>query len=430
MFRLKLSLVFIIFFFTLFAITWSVSALLTAKYIFLFIGDGMGFPQVELAKAFYGRLNMYELKVKGELSTYSADRGIPDSASSATALATGYKTLNGILSMDPSKARKLKTIAHMAKERGMKVGIITNTPLDDATPAAFYSNQPSRLNYYEISLDLINSGFDYLAGGKPLGSFEKYRNGRVDILELAKSRGFLIIKDEESFKALGPKGKRVMVLNQAPAIYYEIDRPSDSISLSDLLEKGIEVLYNPLGFLMIVEGGKIDWACHANDAMTAIAEVKALDEAVRVALDFYKKHENETLIVVTADHETGGMEVDLSANRYKELILQRVSYAKFNSILSQLKSKSKSYSKEELLLLIERYFGIVLDVSELDLTEKLTQRVIRILNERSGIRWKTRGHTNSPVPVFAHGVKAELFSGSIDNTDIAKNIMKIAGLGF
>ncbi|MCX8127354.1 MAG: alkaline phosphatase [Synergistetes bacterium] len=433
MFRFKLFLVFLIPIFALLFIPFGmVNASLNAKYIFLFIGDGMGFPQVKLAEAFYGSLTMCNLKVKGEVATYAANKEVPDSAASATALATGYKTLNGILSMDPLKTEKLKTIAYMAKERGMKVGIITNTPLDDATPAAFYSNQPSRLNYYEISLDLISSGFDYFVGGRPLGNSDRYRKGKPDILKLAEKKGYSIIKGERELKSLKSNKNKVIVLDQAPTLYYEIDRPLGSLSLADLLRIGIECLYGSSGFLMIVEGGKIDWACHANDAMTAIAEVKSFDEAIKVALDFYNKHPRETLIVVTADHETGGMELDLSEKKYKYLAFQKVSYAKFNMELFRL--KSKPYDKRRLYSLIENCFGFTISEREANLLEederKLTFKLIRILNEKAGIKWKTAGHTATSVPIFAHGVGAELFEGFIDNTDVAKNIMRIAGLVF
>lgn len=394
-----------------------------ARYVFLFIGDGMGRNQRLLAQVLYGRSFMNELPVQGMMSTSPAGGGVTDSAAAATALATGFKTVNGVLGMDPGKTRKLTTLAELAKRRGMKVGIITNTPIDDATPAAFYAHQPSRLNYYDISVDMVRSGFDYLAGGRPVGNSERHRKGREDIFTLARDNGYRIVKDERGFRSLGVGESKVMVFDQAPSLYYEIDRPKETVSLSELLRKGIEILYGPRGFLMVIEGGKIDWACHANDAFTAAEEVRALDEAVMEALKFYREHPKDTLIVVTADHECGGLELDLSSGRYELLKKQRMSYARFSRELSKGKN---------LDLLVEEAFTLRLsDLGGLPrVGDSPVLAIFHAFGLKAGVKWSTRGHTDALVPISAIGVGQELFSGYQDNTDVARKIMRIAGLTF
>ncbi|KUK14154.1 MAG: alkaline phosphatase [Synergistetes bacterium] len=324
-----------------------------AKYVFFFIGDGMGFSQVDLARSFYGELVFLKFDFKGRVITTSFDGGIPDSASSATALATGQKTLNRVIGMDYTRRKKLKSMAYLAKSKGMKVGIVTDVSLDDATPAAFYSCQPSRFNYYYIALDLVNSGFDYLVGNDLIGNSKKYRNERPNIIELARGKGCRVVRSMKELYSF--KGKRALILFGTK----EFSSKND-VTLATFVKGGIDFLYNDRGFLMIIEEGKIDWACHANDVKNAIEGIKALDEAVSVAFSFYKQHPEETLIVVTADHETGGLYLDSS---YK-------------------------------------------------------------------IKWGTKGHTKAPVPIFAHGTGAFLFKGVLDNTDVAKNIMRVAGLAF
>ncbi len=395
------------------------------KYVFLFIGDGMGEGQRALAHAFYGKLVMNDLPVQGFITTQPLGGRITDSAASATALATGKKVLNGFLSVDSSDFSKLTTLAEVFKARGIGVGIVTNTPIDDATPAAFYSHQRSRLSYYEISLDMIRSGFDYFAGGSPLGNHERYRKRRPDILSLAKANGYRVVRDKVEAESLKAGAGKVMIFDQGAALYYEIDRPKDTLSLADLTRKAIELLYGPHGFFIMVEGGKIDWACHANDALTAIAEVKALDEAVEEALEFLRKHPEETLIVVTADHECGGMRVDLSGERFRLLKHQTMSYARFNRELSK---------GGDIVGLVKRAFGLNLTESEIktlgDEVGSLALKLIRILNERAGINWGTRGHTDAPVPISAIGVGAQIFSGFYDNTEVPMRIIRIVGLTF
>jgi len=288
------------------------------RHIFLFIGDGMGLVHVEAARlaaesAGLPPLSFAGFPVQGRASTANALYAVTDSAAAATALATGHKTANGVLSVSPLGGTAYETLPDLAKARGMKVGIVTTVSLNHATPAAFYAHSVSRSSYHDIALQLADSTIDFFGGGgllQPRGS-----DGRgEDALERARSKGFLTIGTKAVFAALSPGAGRVIAsserLDSEASMAYELDRVSGEQSLADFIAKGAELLESDAGFLMVVEGGKIDWASHDNDTRRMIPEVLALGRAVDVALQFLAAHPDDTLIVVTSDHETGGLVLD------------------------------------------------------------------------------------------------------------------------
>ena len=456
------------------------------KYIFLFIGDGMSFTQMNIAKAAqlhenfrlykkpeFGNqpMNVMSFPITGVATTFAGDRYITESAAAATALATGNKTSCGTVSMTQDYSRNLKTIAEMAHEKGMRVGIVSSVSIDHATPACFYSHQKDRGNYNDIASQMAISNFDYFGGGFAKGAMPDYlkqENAR-DVIDLMKNAGYKIATSKEELQKIVP-GQKCWAYNEkydgAAALYYEIDQPSDYIRLADFTEKGIELLDNSKGFFMMVESGKIDWACHANDATTAAHEVVALDESVGKALEFYKKHPDETLIIVTGDHECGGLALGYSASHYESafeiLNSQKISFENFSGKVHNWKN-NEQITQTMVLDSIKYYFGL----GDTTLTEKLklsdyeTKRLIEayaysfknkhkndheeyyvnyggydpitvtvthILNQKAGIDWASYSHTAVPVPIYAIGAGAENFSGQLDNTDIPKNIMQIAKL--
>ncbi len=469
-----------------------------AKYVFLFIGDGMGMPQINAAehylaatagkKAGIQKLSFSDFPAQALTTTYANDRFITGSAASATAMATGYKTNIGVISMDPSKTRSYQTIAEMAKEAGMKVGIISSVSIDHATPAAFYAHQPSRNMYYQIDLDLVNSGFDYFGGG---GMRQKGREeGQADAYAVAEQNGYKVVRSRDEFLALRPGSGKVLASNEvlkgAASLPYELDRASDDISLADYTAKGIELLDNENGFFMMVEGGKIDWACHANDAAPAIYDTLAFDDAVNKALDFYAQHPDETLIVVTGDHECGGMTLGFAGSKYEtafDLISKQKNSATdhfADELLAQYRDSGREVSEAQLFEVVEEQFGLVklssrerasleakakagdaqaedalkLALNDYELNQirrafvrsmggKLEQSaneetyllyggydplavtLSHILNQKAGIGWTSYKHTGVPVPTFAQGCSNEIFNGYYDNTDIAKKIMQV-----
>lgn len=455
-----------------------------AKYLFLFIGDGMGLAQVAGAEIYASAikagkypevpraLSFTKFSAQGLTTTHDATSFITDSASAGTAIATGHKTLNGVIAMDLDKKTEFKSIATMAKESGMKVGIISSVSIDHATPAVFYSNVPSRKMMYEIGLQLADSGFDLFAGGgavDPDGKKSKMDNRPGNLFEYARKKGYTVVDNKAAFNALKPGAGKVWAITEFPAdessMLYELDRPKDATSLADYTSKSIELLDNPNGFFVMVEGGKIDWACHANDAISAIKDLFAFDDAVKKAVDFATIHPDETLIIVTGDHECGGMTLGFSGTKYdtffQKLQHQKISYVKFDEKLSQFKSTNPDAQFSELLPMIEDSFGLTSkgDGSEMDFTpyelgllkeafketmksedsrssddgayiayggyEPVTVTITHILNRKAGIGWTSYSHTGVPVPTYATGVGAELFDGYYDNTDIFSKIVSI-----
>jgi len=462
------------------------------KYVFLFIGDGMASVQIHAAEAYLANkvardeeggtekaklLSLSQLPIQGMQRTFPWNSLITDSAPAATAIATGHKTADGVIAMDPTKTQELETIAEAAKAKGMKVGIVSSVSIDHATPAAFYAHEPSRNNYHYIGHDLVASGFDYFGGGgfvDPNGT----RSGvtpKGNVLEAAAAAGYTIADSRGEFEALAPGGRALAinpVLDSSQALYYEIDRvraaDDDShMSLAEFTQKGIELLAhrsNRKGFFMMVEGGKIDWACHANDARTSIDDVLAFDDAVKVAVDFMAKHPRETLIVVTGDHETGGMSIGWAgtgyASHFEKLEAQKVSYLEFDKRIKAVSSQGTppaslidSTLDEDMLELLgldyasltvfekerldqayqKAMFATSTNTSEEDSLlygsyNPLSVTITHILNNRAGIGWTSFAHTAVPVPVLAGGIGSERFAGYYDNTDLARKLAQVMGV--
>lgn len=466
------------------------------KYVFLFIGDGVALPQLNAAEIYLQggkndepgiqKLNITRMPYQGLTTTYAANAFITDSAAAATALACGFKTNSGVISMDPSKTREYRTVAEAAKDKGMKVGIVSSVSIDHATPACFYAHQPTRKNYHEIGLELAESDFDYFAGGglkKPVSP-----DGTVDAYRVAIENGFTVTRTVEEFMALEPGTGKVFAvspeLDPDMALDYAID--TQPLSLADFTQKGIELLDGPEGFFMMVEGGKIDWACHANDAVAAIKDTLAFDDAVAVALDFATEHPEETLVVVTGDHECGGLTIGFAGTKYETYLDylggQTMSYLGFDKELDEYRRRT-SPEKADLMDLkdeIEDAFGLVVlsdkeraDLEDLAKTgdekaadrlnfalndrelenievaftrsmhketeraddaetyllyggyEPLTVSLTHILNNKAGLAWTSYSHTGVPVPTFAQGPGADSFTGYYDNTDVGKNLLNL-----
>ncbi len=452
-----------------------------AKYVFLFIGDGMATPQINAAESYANakvsddvairHLRFSQFPVVGLTTTYDAGSLITDSASAGTALATGNKTLSGVINMDVGKTVAYKTIAEYAKEQGKKVGVVSTVSIDHATPACFYSKVPSRGNMYDIAVQLTKSGFDYFGGGgfaQPTGK----NKDQQDVLGIAKSAGFTYVNTVEAFNALRPGVGKVLAVNErlqdSAAMPYEIDRKDDELSLADYTAKGIELLSDdPDGFFMMVESGKIDWAGHANDAGASIHDTLAFDDAIAEAIAFADKHPKDTLIIVTGDHETGGMTIGFAGTKYttffNEVAKQTMSFTAFGQeVLAPYKARIRASGNNgqlsDLLPAIEQAFGMdyeaLTEVQQNELSiafdrsmgnetikaqvedlyllyggyEPLTIKITQITNQQAGIGWTTYSHTGVPVATFARGVGQELFQGYYDNTDIFDKMMSAMGI--
>lgn len=427
------------------------------KYVFLFIGDGMSIPQrmtaEELARINTGKgLAINSMPHQALTTTRSANSFITDSAASGTAIACGSKTNNGMIGMDP-KGGRLKSVAEVARDSGRKVGILTSVTLNHATPAAFYGHNRSRGNYYDLGLDLVESGFDFFGGGGIAECDDKKaKSYKGDIYEIAEGRGYTVVrKDMKALAALKPGCGKVIATGADGALMYNLDAP-DSPRIADFTKKAIELLDNERGFFIMVEGGKIDWMCHANDAATVMAEVADFDNAVKVALEFARKNPRDTLVVVTGDHETGGLTMGFAGTAYNSYIdrlnAQKRSREAFNSASKKLAGGGKDIEFEDVIPLLSESFGFVFDedsespfaLSEAERGElekafgrwkkdvskgALSLAAAKILNNKAGLAWTSDAHTALPVETSAQGAGAEVFSGTIDNTDIAKILKEL-----
>lgn len=446
----------------------------TPKYVFMFIGDGMSYPQVSSTEMYLGQksmpgqiktqqLNFTKFPVHGALMTQDSSSFIPDSASTATSLASGHKTLSGVINMDETKTVKYAPITEALKKKGYKIGIVTSVPITHATPAAFYAKVSSRNNAYDIGKQLAVSGFDYFGGGDFDGKTGNDKTKQEKhIYEIVKEAGYTIADTKEEILALkAGTGKAVAIDPDAfeTALDYEVDRDAGELALADYVSTGIKVLDNKNGFFMMVEGGKIDWANHANDAAASIHDTIAFGDSVQKALDFYYQHPKETLIIVTADHECGGMTIGFSNTGYSTFLekLQSVtmSYQEFDKIIESYKaSKPAKPALEDLSDEIKAAYGMdVKSLTEYELSllknaftkfmsentkpsndqEKilyggynpLSVTLSHIMNNKAGLSFSSYSHTGMPVPVYALGSGADLFDGFYDNTQIYNKLATI-----
>ena len=443
-----------------------------AKYVFYFIGDGMGLNQVNTTEMYLGEkqgrigtepLCFASFPVAGMATSYSATNSITDSSAGGTALATGVKTYNGAIGVDANKERVM-SVAERAKRAGKKVGVTTSVSIDHATPAAFYGHQPDRSMYYEIALQLPEAGFDFYAGSgflKPARTFDK--KDAPSIYPIIEQAGYTIARGIDEYQAkAGDADKMVLIQKDgtdASSLPYAIDRNEGDLTLAQITESAIDFLSrdNKKGFFLMVEGGKIDWACHSNDPATMVKEVIDMDNAVRVAYEFYKKHPKETLIVITADHETGGL--GLGNSNYtlnlKSLDCQKQSVDLLSRALTDLrKAKGNKATWEDVKALLTERMGfwgeltptweqekmlrdefessfvrnkVVFEESLYSKTEPLAAVAKKVLSQMSKLGWTTGSHSAEYVPVFAVGAGSKLFMGKMDNTDIPKRIAKAAG---
>ncbi len=435
----------------------------TPKYVFYFIGDGMG-PSHVLGTEYYlgelegviGRPNKLcftQFPKSAFVSTFSKSNGVTDSAASGTALATGSKTKNGFLGVEMDTT-PVYSVAYAAKQAGYAVGVSTTVGINHATPGAFYAHQPGRSRFYEIGKDMLVADYDYYAGGDLLVNKSEQRD---EIYAKAKEQGYTIARGFDDYKANGKNAKKLMLYqkNVATELPYAIDREEGDLTLAQITEAGIEFLSkkSKKGFFLMVEGGKIDFASHADDGATVLNEVVDFDNAIKVAYEFYKKRPNETLIVVTADHETGGLVLGYSgayALNLKVLKAQKVSAERMASILRRASRARMELRWERVQELLKENFGLW---DEIELTKEETHelrayyeqayattdiakresklssiasRAKQMVNHKALLSWAGPNHSASFVPLFAVGAGAENFHGVIDNTDIPKIIKKIA----
>ena len=447
----------------------SIVASAQAKYVFYFIGDGMGANQVQLTE-------MYLASIKGELGIeplaftqfpvatmsthFSASSNVTDSAASGTALATGTKTKNGRLGTDVD-GNPLRNIAEIAKANGKKVGILTTTGVNHATPGAFEAHQKDRGMYREIAYDMLANGFDFYGGAALYCEANNSdKTPAASIRPEFEAAGYTICNPEQFNAGYKDMQKVLMLPAKDQNVVYRIDAlnddPSSHVTLKQMVESAVTFLMkdNKKGFFLMAEGGEIDHGCHSHDAATTIQEIIDFDEAIKVAIEFYNKYPKQTLIVVTADHETGGL--SLAPRGPKDLALLEYQKHSMNAISNALKKKIEErqdvLSWDETKAFLSEYLGLwktftpswedekmLRDAYEATVAKrkagsvkdlyadnaKIVSAAVGVLNKKARVYWSS-SHSANYTPVFAIGAGSELFTHKTDNTEIPVLIKKAA----
>ena len=441
------------------------------KYIFYFIGDGMGIVPLmatqEMNRTVYNGekpLTMLQFPVSSFCTTYSASSSVTDSAAAGTALSTGFKTNNGMLGVTPDSTA-VYSMANVLKENGYGVGVVTSVYADDATPGAFYAHVPSRGQFYDIDSQFIDGKVDFLAGANLKGLKDKEGNPNDLVAKYAENGIAITYSLDELAKVDYKKANKVVLLEPNPFndsnVGFTIDSIAGMLTLPQMTQACLDYMLetSPEKFLMMVEGGNIDHALHGNDAGTAITEIFKFDEAIQIAYNFMLQHPDETLIVITADHDTGGLVVGRDGKYYADfqsLNRQTLSKDKLSLDCRAMMVSRSVITWEDMQQYLSEKLGFWSDVKLKDAqTERLktlfeetfTNRgdisdektlyssfmgfaveVFRVFDEVTRMSWSTGGHSGNPVPVLSAGCGSEVFSNLNNNTEIPEKILKVAGL--
>ena len=440
----------------------SVAIMAQAKYVFYFIGDGMGPNQVLNAEMYQAAIQgingrvplcMTQFPYSGQAATFSASDGITDSAAAGTCLASGKKTNNGMIGQTPDGA-PVYSVASQLKAEGWGIGIMSTVPVDHATPASHYAHAEKRSNYYLIGTHLAESNFDFFGGGGFQRPINKDDALAPNLYNLCKKHGYTLVGNYAEAQKNIKKRKMLLVPQTdldnpdrgAQALPYAIDQKEGDLTLAQIVDIAIQHLSKHDRFFMMAEGGKIDYAGHGNDGATNIHEVLDFDRAIRLAYRFYEQYPDETLIVVTADHETGG----LALGNNKPLRLERLAYQKCSSdtLSARLSALCQQYAEqltwEQVKTFLAENMGLFgeLSVSAEEEAElqaafsnmmrqqesiktlyadinALAAKAKELVNQKAGLGWTTHSHTATAVPIFAIGEGAEKFTGWHDNSEIA-----------
>ncbi len=372
-----------------------------AKYVFLFIGDGMGGGQVSVTESYLSYLDgqlggsqlcFTQFPVLGMCTTYSANSVITDSAASGTAIATGFKTENGRLGTNPDNEPIYSVAQRLKDDFGYQVGIFSSVPLNHATPAAFYAHTAKRTDYYTISSQIPATGFEFIGGSGILDI--KGRGGDKEASDIyLENNGYKVVYGQNEFEQAKGAKKVVMVANPNPEHKDKVKNYSAEddklVPLARMMEDCLATLDESKPFFIMCEGGEIDWMSHANMVMPTVEAILKFNDAVKVAYEFYLKHPKETLILVTADHQTGGVSVGSYGYGYK------VNWPR----------------------MIEQWD----EAGHADNFADMNER--NKFNDSCGFGWTTGAHNGDHVPIYSIGAGAEKFAGRMDNTDIIKKIL-------
>lgn len=450
------------------AILISFSGQTKVKYIFYFIGDGMGMGHVNAAQL-YNRtvlnskspLLMMTFPIAGQVTTYSYSSPITDSAAAGTALSSGEKTKNGMVG-ENSDSTSIYSIARELQEHGYKIGIASTVALNDATPASFYGHTHNRNESKILTEQAAKSGYNFLGGPMFRNTVDKTGEMEKEWMNIFNKNGYKIFSGYKNYintDCSEIKGK-MLLLSQKPQgehVGYTIDSIPETLTAAQLTNACLNHMshIDADKFFIMVEGGNIDWAAHANDGGTVIKEILNYQQAIAIAYQFYLAHPEETLIVVTADHDTGGMSFGREDNQKRGNIAltdcQRISKGNFSDWCKTQITKGIEWQDMKDFIATEIGLYNQIEVSEkedsdmqqlfygtfiskttadektlYDEFNPFAAKVFDIFNKKIGIGWTTTYHTGNLVPIYAIGKGCEKFSGLLDNTQIPGLILNAA----
>ncbi len=433
------------------------------KYIFYFIGDGMGTNQVLAAEMYKAELEgkigrvplvMSQFPFGGLLSTFSAKNGVTDSSAAGTALACGEKAINGQLGLNAA-GDTLQSIVEVLGEKGWGTGVCSSSGVDHATPASFYANCDDRGNYYEIACQLTRTDIHFFGGGDFHYTRPEGNPTAPSVYDLATENGFTIVRGVAGYQALTTAPEKLILFQdeKSGSLPHAIDH-KEGLRLHEIVATGIQHLSQHERFILAIEEAEIDWAGHSDDGRTVIDEVLEMDKAINEAYQFYLQHPDETLIIVTADHETGGMIIGNGDDNIHLALLQHQK-SSLGILSDKLKAlyteKGKKIQWEDVKALLTAELGLYgavevyadedarlqeifqrskrnkdKDVETLYKTfSELSGAAVNLLNTKAGLNWMGEAHSAAPVPIFAIGAGAERFSGFHDNTEIKQIILDL-----
>lgn len=413
--------------------------------IIFMIGDGMGFEYISAYRYAMSELGAGKLAptpfddlLVGAATTYpDDDTWVTDSAAGATALATGVKSYNGAIGIDADKNPQ-QTLMELARKHGWSTGAVATVQVNHATPASFFTHHPSRNLYNEIAdsyAQQVTSGgwsFDVLLGG----GHSYFERDDVNWLPKLEQNGLQVITELEQLQEVSTSP--VLGLFAEKALPFAIDdRPGRLAEMTThalrLLEQRSATIGKP--FALMVEGSMIDWCGHANDIACAVHEMADFAGAVEVVRNYLRDHPN-TLLVITADHSTGGLTLGQGGEYawYSEKVMgiEKSVEAMATELVQRPKSEWPDYVAATLNLPLseaqwQQLEAVTIDeqLKGRDKLKPVHQVLVQIISEHTRTGWTTSGHTAVDVPVMAIGPGADAFRGYIDNTDIAKALLKL-----
>lgn len=427
------------------------------KYVFLFLSDGSGAAHLEITRQYRQYINNEGMVIVdkiikegslGVMTTHAANSLSTDSAAAATAMSAGCKAKIGALGVCDDGTVAVSAM-EIARRRGMKLGLVTNSTIYDASPAAFVCHVPNRKDYpailrryLEMAPDvLFGGGLDqFLAKGQP-GS---QRTDDSDPLAEFAKLGYQSARTLPELQRTA--GDKVLGLFGLTEMNFELDRDKQNEpSVYDLTQAAIRLLHGPRGFFAFIESENMDRASHANDIASVIHDYREFDRAVGLAYEFYKKYPRETLILVASDHESGGLGMtlalkDMSSSKGNNQVAGNHSdFKKLQAIKISLQQAAKqlgSNPKSEAVdkLMAEHFPGFTLApeyrekivnsqyLSRTIFAEPVANALGMMVANNTQIYWQNTAHSNVPVLVGALGVGAERFKGYYDNADFGKKL--------